>query len=156
MRWHGVWRTRAWAAWTIALLGLTQQACTSDSVSPNPSVQDLVGDWEATALVLTSVANPAVSADLIAQGGTFTLNIQPSGHYTAILISGGAGGAELGVLSVSGSAISLRTTYPPPPDTATGTFSLSGNTLTIDAETDYEFLNGLKELAQEHVELVKK
>ena len=140
----------------VALVVLTQQACTSDSVSPDPSVQDLVGDWEATALVLTSVANPAISADLIAQGATFTLNVQPSGHYTAILISGGAGGAELGVLSVSGNAISLRTTYPPPADTATGTFSLSGNTLTIDAETEYEFLNGLKELANEHVELVKK
>ncbi len=156
MRWHGVWRRRAWAAWTIALMVSTQQACTSDSVSPDPSVQDLVGDWEATALVLTSVANPAVSTDLIARGGTFTLNVQPSGHYTAILLSGGAGAAELGLLSVSGSAISLRTTYPPPPDTATGTFSLSGNTLTIDAETEYAFLNGLKELAKEHVQLVKK
>ncbi len=139
----------------VVLFSGLLHGCSSDGVTPDPSVASLVGDWTADSLVLTSVANPDVSVELIATGATFALNVQPSGLYTAILISGRTSSTEIGWLSTSGAAITLRRTFPSP-DSTTGTYAQSGDRLTIDGQTDYEFVHGVKEAADEHLVLLKQ
>ena len=71
---------------SLILSLLVMAACGSGGLAPDPALAPFVGDWDATKLVLTSVANPDMAPDLIAMGASFKLNIQPSGQYTAILI----------------------------------------------------------------------
>ena len=148
-------RDWAWKLGIAVLLSGWLHGCSSDGVTPNPSVAALVGDWTADSLVLTSVANPDVSVELIATGATFALNVQPSGQYTAILIAGGKSSTEIGWLSTSGAAITLQRTFPSA-DSTTGTYAQSGDRLTIDGRTDYEFVHGVKEAATEHLVLIKQ
>ena len=58
---------------------------------------------------------PDLSVDLIELGSSFDLNIQRSGHYTAILVFAGQGQAEIGQISLSGpSAVILDREFPLP------------------------------------------
>ena len=65
---------------TIAATG-----CGGDPAGPDLNPDFMVGDWLADSLVMTSAANPAVTADLRALGATFTLLVEPSGRDTSIL-----------------------------------------------------------------------
>src|SRR5688572_24856019 len=77
---------------------LTTVGCSSDdSVGPDASIAFLVGVWEAERFVVTSKANPQTAPDLItALGATFSLDVQPSGQYTAILVFQGTPVTEIG------------------------------------------------------------
>jgi hypothetical protein len=66
------------AGWVVTALLLLAGCGGSDSFGPNTSLSEFIGDWEATALVLTSPFTASASADLIALGSTFNLNVQPS------------------------------------------------------------------------------
>lgn len=99
----------------VALLGLLV-ACGGDGVSPDPDVSFLVGDWEATRLEVAPVAAPEQSVDLRALGARFTLNVQPSGQYTASLtIPGLPPNPEIGELDVEGDELVFQPTSPPGP-----------------------------------------
>jgi hypothetical protein len=132
---------------TALLLGLG--ACKKDPVRPDPTVQDLVGDWEATSLLVTSVAASSVSVDILAQGASFFINVQPSGSYTSSLVFQGTAFPELGELEVDGDRLILRVqvaTTGPRVDTAQ--FELSGDRLEIQGPTLFDFnLDGLVEPA---------
>ncbi len=67
----------------------------------------MVGDWLAESMVVTSVANTEVIADLVALGATFTISVQPSGRYTAILEGYGQSSSESGRLTVDGPEVVL-------------------------------------------------
>jgi len=122
----------------------------------DPLVSPLVGDWSATAMVVTSVANPDVHPDLIKLGATFTLNVQPSGQYTAILIYAEKSSTEIGFLSVSGNVVTMTRSFPDT-ETTTAIFALSGSRLTLDGDTDFDFnLDGTPEPALAHFELEKR
>ena len=140
----------------LLLAAISATACSKDSVSADPAVAPFVGDWAADTLVLTSVADPQTSPDFIALGATFTLNVQPSGQYTAILLYSGQSQTEIGNLEVSGETVTLRRTYPSASTTA-GTYSFSGDHLVIDGETQFDFnFDGTLEPALLHLDLVKK
>lgn len=64
--------------WVVTALLLLAGCGGSDSAGPNDLLSEFIGDWEATALVLTSPVTASASADLIALGSTFNLNVQPS------------------------------------------------------------------------------
>lgn len=99
----------------VALLGLLV-ACGDDGVSPDPTVSFLVGDWEATRLEVAPVAAPEQSVDLRALGARFTLNVQPSGQYTASLsIPGLPPNPEIGEMDVEGNELVFRPSSPPGP-----------------------------------------
>jgi len=121
-------------------------------VEPDPSIAPFVGDWSATAMTLTSLANPDIVADLIALGATFNLNVQPSGQYTAILIYAGQASTEIGFISVSGDVVTLRRSFPSA-DTSSAVYSIVGNRLTLDGDSDFDFnLDGTAEAALAHIE----
>ncbi len=148
--------------WTGVVLLLACLACGDDADSGDPLVADpsvapFVGDWEAQALTLTSIANPEIVVDLLALGATFTLNVQPSSQYTGILVYLGQASTEIGDLSVSGSTLTLRRDFPTTGVTP-GTFEFFGpDRFTLDGDSEFDFnLDGTAEAALSHFDLVRR
>ena len=141
----------------VWILALSAACGAGDAgLAPNPEVSPLVGDWEATAVVITSVANPDIAPDLIALGATFTLNVQPSGQYTVILLYAGQASTEIGILSVSGNVVTLNRSFPTH-ETSTAVYTLVGNRLTLDGDTRFDFnLDGTSEAALGHFEMERR
>jgi hypothetical protein len=139
----------------LLLVAAVATACSKESTAPDPAVAPFVGDWAADTLILTSEADPQTSLDLVALGATFTLNVQPSGQYTAILIYSGQSKTEFGKLEVSGQTLTLHPTSSDPP--TAGTYSFNGDHLIVDGETEFDFnLDGTMDPARVHFDLVKK
>ena len=114
---------RRWVG-VIALAVALSSCGDNDALAPDPSLAPFVGDWRAASLVVASPVAPDLSVDLIELGSSFDLielgssfdlNIQPSGHYTAILVFAGQGQTEIGQISLSGpSAVILDREFPLP------------------------------------------
>ena len=105
---------RRWVG-VIALAVALSSCGDDDALAPDPSLAPFVGDWRAASLVVASPVAPDLSVDLIGLGSSFDLNIQRSGHYTAILVFAGQGQAEIGQISLSGpSAVILDREFPLP------------------------------------------
>jgi len=156
-RLHG-WKATIFGAWVTAL-GLAACGGSSETVTPDLSVAPFVGDWSATAMVLSSVANPDIQPDLISGfGASFTINVQPSGQYTAILIFAGQASTQIGQVTVSGSTITLRPEVPPNEPDATSTYAFpDANHLVLDGDTEFDFnFDGTAEAATAHIELERK
>ena len=155
-RLHGR-KATAFGAWTTAVL-LAACSGSSDSVSPDPAVAPFVGDWTATSLVIAPVANPAASHDIITEyGATFTINVQPSGQYTAILLFAGQSSTQIGEVTVSGSTITLHPEVPPNEPDATSAYSFpDADHLTLDGQTEFRFNGEDLEPATAHIELERK
>lgn len=153
----GTKKARRHMLWGSAmLLACLVAGCGGDSVGPDPSVALLVGDWDATRVVLTSVANPQVKPELIALGAAFRLNIQPSGQYTAILLYAAQSSTEIGTLSVSGNTVTMKRNFPTLA-TSAALFALEGNHLTLDGDSEFDFnLDGTPEPALAHFELLRR
>lgn len=146
--------SRAW--FLVASLSVAVGACSdSTSVEADPAVARFVGDWVATALVVTSQANPETVERLIQDlGGTFTIHVEPSGGYTATLKLFGLPATQIGQLSVSGNIVTLTPSFPEGQPVTSGTFEFQGITLIIDGETEFDFnLDGIAEPAFVHFEL---
>lgn len=153
----GTRKARRWAGWRGAvLLASLLAGCGGEGVGPDPALSALAGDWDATRVVLTSVANPQVKPDLIALGASFRLNIQPSGQYTAILLYAQQSSTEIGTLSVSGSTLTMKREFPSRSTTA-AVFALSGDRMTMDGDSEFDFnLDGTPEPALAHFELLRR
>ncbi|MDT8341571.1 MAG: hypothetical protein RQ751_08670 [Longimicrobiales bacterium] len=101
-------------------------ACTDPAGPPEgANAEALVGDWDASAVVVTNLAVPEQSIDLTAGGATFTLNVQPSGQYTATLTFLGSPVTEIGFLTLEGDVLTFLRQFPSP-DTATAVFTQLG------------------------------
>jgi len=155
-------RTRIGARCGIILLGLAllMAGCGAGGdpldVEPDPALAPFVGDWSALAMVVTSVANPDISPDLIEEGASFSLNVQPSGQYTASLIFFQQVSTEIGFISVSGSTVTLKRESPTK-STSTATYEFQGSLLILDGPTEFDFnLDGELEAANGHIELQRK
>lgn len=147
---------RRWRSGGAVLAALLLSGCGSDSVGPDPALAPFVGDWDATKLVITSVANPQIKPDLIALGASFRLNVQPSGQYTAVLIYAQQASTEIGQLSVSGNTLTLSRDFPTR-TTSNAIYVLAGNRLTLDGDTEFDFnLDGTPEPAIAHFELLRR
>ena len=141
----------------LFLAVLLATACSGGkSTEPDPALAPFVGDWIAQSLVLTSQANPDISQDIIQMGATFTLNVQPSGQYTAILLYSGNSLTEIGTLEVSGTTVTQHATFPSA-YTAAGVFSFEGGHLILDSNIQFDVNgDGIKESFVAHYDLVKK
>ncbi len=122
----------------------------------DPALAPFVGDWQALAMVLTNKANPSVAPDLIQLGAQFTINVQPSGQYTAILLYMQASSTEIGRLSVAGSTVVLERTFPSA-ETSSATFQFTDGHLILDGDSEFDFnLDGTPEPAQAHIVLERR
>ena len=121
---------------TIGAIG-----CGSDPTEPELNPGFMVGNWLAESLVMTSAANPEVVADLTALGAVFTLSVQPSGRYTAILEGFGQSSSEFGKLTVDGAYVVLM------PESR-ALWEQLGESVILEGESDYDFnLDGTTEPA---------
>lgn len=104
---------------------LVTAACGSEPLGPQDDLAFLVGDWEAVRFLITPIGLPNQGFDLVADGATFKLNVQPSGLYTAMLTVPGLGASpELGTLAVEGDELIFNRTVPGPPTESRATFEL--------------------------------
>ena len=95
----------------------------------------------AESLVMTSVANPEVVTDLVALGAVFTLSVQPSGRYTAILEGFGQSSSEFGRLTVDGEYVVLM------PESR-ALWERVGDSVILEGDSDFDFnLDGTTEPA---------
>jgi hypothetical protein len=131
--------------------------CGDDSLDPDPSVAFMVAEWQAIRMVVVNLANPSIAPDLIRNGATFYLDVQPSGWYTAILTAFGQPATEFGRIEVAGQQVLFHRQQPPPARTDVADFRLSGDTLFLTGSTDFDFnLDGQTEPAQLRTDLVKR
>ena len=129
-----------------------------DAFKADASIAAFVGDWRASALVLTSSFNADLSVDLIELGSSFDINIQPSGHYTAILVFAGQGQTEFGQLLLSGSSTVILDREFPTPSRDISTLLFEGpDRLILDGDTEFDFnLDGTAEPALAYFELQRR
>jgi hypothetical protein len=96
------------ARWTgVLVAAMVAAGCSSDGGS-GPSPSDVSGAWQLTKMQFVSQANPQLSVDLIAQGGTATMTIDADKTFVIILNAPST-----------------------PTETIAGTWSLSGSVLTM-------------------------
>lgn len=135
------WRSgRLSAALCVLLLSGTWVACGGDGVVDPPdevsAIEPFVGTWDAEVFEVTSDADTTIVADLMVNG-SFHINVQPSGTYTATLDFGGIPLVEIGQLSVTTGFVTLR---PNDGDPATSAYTfVSPNYLRLEGPTDFDF-----------------
>lgn len=142
------------------LLMATLAACGSENGPMEPEedlVAPFVGDWDAVVFLVTNDADPNDVADLTIDG-SFFINIQESGLYTATLTFGALGApfVEIGRLAPSDDGfVTLR---PNGGDPATSAYVfVRPDYLTLDGPTDFDFnLDGESEAAQARIELQRR
>ena len=140
----------------VIVLAVVLSSCGDDEpFAPDASLAAFVGDWRATSLVLASPAAPYISVDLIDIGSSFVLNIQPSGHYTAIMVFASQGQTEIGQISLSGASTVILAREFPTPRQDISTFVFEGpDHLILDGDTEFDFnLDGTLEPALSHFDL---
>ena len=142
----------------LSLLSLSFLGC-GDPVptGPDPLIEPFVGNWAATAFVLTSSVSDQVSFDLIQLGGTFNLNIQPSGSYTAILVYAGLGQTEIGTISVTATTVALNREFPTRKNEVSAYQFVGDTVLILDGDTEFDLdFDGQKDPTLAHFELLRK
>ena len=142
----------------LSLLSLSFLGC-GDPVptGPDPLIEPFVGDWVATAFVLTSSVSDQVSIDLIQLGGTFNLNIQPSGGYTAILVYAGLGQTEIGTISVTATTVALNREFPTRKNEVSAYQFVGDTVLILDGDTEFDLdFDGQADPTLAHFELLRK
>ena len=142
----------------LTVLALGVQACGGEGgVDPDAALAAFVGDWDASRFVVKSKANPEIAPDLIsALGAEFSVNVQPSGQYTAILVYQSLPITELGMLEVVGNEVIFHVSHPSA-RTTRSRFTFNGPRVTLvgDTEFDYNF-DGTPEPAEATIELIRR
>ena len=126
------------SAVVIGAATIVATGCGGDPAGPDLNPDFMVGDWLADSLVMTSAANPAVTADLLALGATFTLLVEPSGRYTAILEGFGQSSSEIGRLTVDGADVVLMPESPSGPESR-ALWERVGDSVILEGDSDFDF-----------------
>lgn len=108
-------------------------------------------------MVLTNKANPQQSGDIVVQfEASFTMDVQESGRYLAILSAFGQSSSESGTLSVSGTILTMRRKLPSE-NTSVAEISMQGESIILDGETDFDFnQDGTVEPSDLHMVLIPR
>jgi hypothetical protein len=124
-------------------------ACGDAAIAADPHLAPFVGDWAASELVVASPMAPDATLELIGLGATFTINIQPSGLYTAVLVFAGQGQTEIGQVSVSGGSTVILNREFPTPSREISTFAfVNADCFILEGDTEFDFnLDGTPEPA---------
>lgn len=106
---------RAWWKGALVAAGLVAAgACGGGDGGNGPSAAEITGTWNLTKMLYVNVANQQQSIDLVAQGGTGDLVIDPNKSYTLTLtLPGQAPLIETGAWDLSGDIFSATPTGMP-------------------------------------------
>lgn len=131
--------SKIWSPIVFAVAALAACGSSETTVGPDPDeeIEPFVGTWDAESFDVTSDADSSIVADLT-ENGSFTLNVQPSGAYTATLVFGDLDPVvEIGQLSVSGTVLTL---FPAGGDPAASQFTfLEPDLLRLEGPTEFPF-----------------
>lgn len=129
----------------IAVVGGLGAGCSGDSTG---TVQaDLVGTWHANTAVVTSVANPATSANLIALGATIQITFSANLNYSStVTLPGQAAEVSNGTYVQTATQLTLHSDQASGGDTITFSLALSGGTLTLTGGSPFTFDFGAGEV----------
>jgi hypothetical protein len=147
-----MWKLRSVGTTWIALLAITT-ACGGSGPGmvdpdPDPDIEAFVGRWDAEVFEITSDADTTKVARLIELGASFTLNVEPSGTYTATLDLSGVEEAdslgvdpfvEIGRMAVNGDFITLTPTTPAGPPVSGEVTFLGSDHFRLVAPTEFDF-----------------
>ncbi len=132
------------------LLAVTFLAGCGDSIgadgTPEEVANALAGTWNATSFVFTNDANSSETFDLLADGGSFSITFTAAGQFSGSSTFEGATDTFSGTYVVQGT--NLITTDTGEIESETIAFTLSGNTLTLALDDEFDFDdNGIDEPA---------
>lgn len=138
----------------VAVLALLMVAGCSDGITEPAFPEELVGDWQAEHMILTSHEDPSVQPDLIEEGhASFSLRIQEEGRYEAHLSAFGQPETEAGALRTEGETLRFE------PDEGTPypvSWSLEDGTLLLEGETRFDLnQDGERESVDLEIELTR-
>ena len=127
---------------TISALALIlMAACTDATGGTGVEPDDLAGTWTSMSLILTSVANPSMSMDLVAEeGAAVTIVLGADGTYTFTFVSDVEPTEnETGTYTVAGNIMTIT-----PTDGLEETFVIlrDGNTMTMTVDDEIVFIDG--------------
>ena len=122
---------------TFSALALMLMSGCGDSTGVE--VDDLAGLWTASSVVFTSVADPAVSVDIVTEGATVTLTLGADGSYTLVITDPvDPTETESGSYVAAGSTLTLSETGTGSPEPFT--IVRSGDSMTLtDTNDDFDF-----------------
>lgn len=125
---------------SAAMLFLVVACGGEEPTAPNEDLAFLVGDWHATRFYIEHELNPDIGGDLVGPeiGATFTMNVQPSGQYTAVLTFSGAPLVEIGVLELHGREIVFNV-QEPCCSVNRATYEYDGTVLRFEGPTEFDF-----------------
>ena len=127
---------------TISALALIlMAACTDATGGTGVEPDDLAGTWTSTSLILTSVVNPSMSMDLVAEeGAAVTIVLRADGTYTFTFVSDVEPTEnETGTYTVAGNIMTIT-----PTDGFEETIVIlrDGNTMTMTLDDEIVFIDG--------------
>ena len=127
---------------TISALALIlMAACTDATGGTGVEPDDLAGTWTSMSFILTSVANPSMSMDLVAEeGAAVTIVLGADGTYTFTFVSHVEPTEnETGTYTVAGNIMTIT-----PTDGLEETFVIlrDGNTMTMTVDDEIVFIDG--------------
>lgn len=145
--------------WTLIVLVLAGcgESPGDEIVGPDPAITPFVGTWDAEQFVVTNTADTTFVADLLISG-SFFINVQPSGLYTATLVFGGLTPfVEIGQLEVEAGFVTMNSQdVDPCPGASEYTF-VADDRLELLGPTCFDFnLDGETEEAEAFIELVRR
>ena len=127
---------------TISALALIlMAACTDATGGTGVEPDDLAGTWTSTSLILTSVVNPSMSMDLVAEeGAAVTIVLRADGTYTFTFVSDVEPTEnETGTYTV---AANIMTITPTDGFEETIVILRDGNTMTMTLDDEIVFIDG--------------
>lgn len=122
-------------------------ACGGDGTSPTaPSgppasddISPIVGTWLADSITVNPKANPSVFREIVGEDGVeFTLIVQVSRAYRAVLRAFGSESEETGTIRLQGSQI-FFTVQTPVAGSASGQWSRQGDRLILESDLLLDF-----------------
>ena len=124
---------------TLALILVA--GCTDATGGTGVEPDDLAGTWTSTSLILTSVANPSMLMDLVAEeGAAVTIVLGADGTYTFTFVSDVEPTEnEIGIYTVAGNIMTIT-----PTDGFVETIVIlrDGNTMTMTLDEEIVFIDG--------------
>ena len=130
----------------IGLLGSAAAACKDDTTGT--SIPNIVGTWHATSAVVTNVATPAVSVNLIALGATLQITFTSSLNYTSTInLPGQPAEVSSGTYVETATQLTLHDTQASTNPTVTFSLAMSGGTLSLTGGSPFTFDFGAGDVA---------
>ena len=129
---------------TTSALALILMAACTDATGVGVEPDDLAGTWTSTSFVLTSVANPSMSMDLVAdEGAEVTLVLRADGTYTFTFTSTVEPTEnETGTYTVLGNTMTVTPVTPAGLEPEEITLARVGDTLTLTLDDEIVFSDG--------------